>query len=380
MPLTLHHRIHLLNFLRKLTVTSVLFLLPLRFLDLGYDGWRIGIIVSMYAVAPLLASFPTGWINDRLAMSGVIRGGLLVQGLALLSMAWIRAFPVMAAAFLVLGLANNVLDVSFNSLYYKDETAMDQNRKYGVYAFWTSFGPAVGILGGGLLLHGADFRLLLVVFSAIMILSLAAARRLEHVKFHRVTLREYGRSVLRAKTLLFILFAFILALHWGIEGTVFSPFLQKAFGLKDFGLALYISAGLFCLSFSAVLVGALRFNLRANKRLLLAAMAASGTGFILMAAVRGVWASFAFNALHQIGDGALGALMTLFTSRLFEKRSIGGSAGLAQSVPILGQMAGAMIFSPLGYKLGLQYPFFLCGGLLVLNAFYGAVIFRKMEY
>jgi MFS family permease len=380
MPLTLHPRIHLLNFLRKLTVTSILFLLPLRFLDLGYDGWRIGIIVSMFAVAPLLASFPTGWINDRLSIAGVIRAGLLGQGVVLLSMAWIKAFPLMAAAFLLLGLANNVLDVSFNSMYYKDETAMDQNRKYGIYVFWTSFGPAVGVLAGGLLVKAADFRLLLTVFAAIMVLSLGAARRLDRAKFHRVSLREYGRNVLRKKTLLFILFVFILALHWGVEGTVFSPFLQRAFGLKNFGLALYISFGLFSLSFSAVLIGFLKFNLKANRRLLLAAMFMSGAGFVLMAAVRGVVLSFVFNVVHQVGDGALGALLTLFTSRLFEKRSIGGSAGLAQSVPILGQMAGAMIFSPLGYRWGLQYPFFLCGGLLVLNALYGAVIFRKMEY
>jgi len=90
--------------------------------------------------------------------------------------------------------------------------------------------------------------------------------------------------------------------------------------------------------------------------------------------------TFAFNALHQIGDGALGALLTLYTSRLFEKRSIGGSAGLAQSVPILGTMAGAMVFAPLGYKVGLAVPFFICGGLLVLNALFGAVIFRRLEY
>jgi hypothetical protein len=213
-----------------------------------------------------------------------------------------------------------------------------------------------------------------------MILSLGAVRRLDRVKFHRVALREYGRSVLRARTLLFILFVFVLAMHWGIEGTVYSPFLRNAFGLSDIGLALYLSAGLFCLSFSAVLVGAIRFNLRANKSMVLAAMAVSGIGFIMMAAVRGTGLSFAFSLLHQFGDGVLGALLTLFTSRLFEKRIIGGGAGFVQAVPVLGLMVGAMIFSPLGYRLGLQIPFFVCGGLLILNAIYGAVIFRRIEY
>jgi MFS family permease len=380
MPLTLHSRIHLLNFVRKLTITTAMFLLPLRFLSLGFDGWQIGIIVSMYAVGPFLASFPTGWINDRLSLAGVIRVGLLALGLTLVAMAWVTGFPAMAAAFLAMGVANAILDVSFNSLYYKDETAMDQNRKYGRYAFWISLGPAVGLLGAGVLLRGTDFRLLLGAYAGLMVVSVALVRRLEHVKFHRVTLREYGRNVLRAKTLLFILFVFILAMHWGIEGTVFSPFLQQRLGLNDLGLSLFLSAGLFLLAFAAALVGALKFDLKANRRMLLAAMTASGTGFILLAAVRGAGLSFAANALHQVGDGALGALLTLYTSRLFEKRSIGGSAGLAQSVPILGTMAGSMIFAPLGFKVGLAVPFFICGGLLVLNAIYGAVIFRRIEY
>ena len=379
-PMTLQTRIHAINFVRKLSITSILFLLPLRFLALGFDGWQIGAIVSMFAVAPLLASFPTGWINDRLSMAGVIRGGLLAQGILLLGLAGIKSFPLMAAAFLFLGTANNVLDVSFNSLYYKDETAMDQNRKYGIYVFWIGLGPAVGIFAGGFLIRAADFRLYLAVLAAATLFVVAAVRRLDHVKFHRVSLREYGRNILRKKTLLFILFVFILALHWGVEGTVFSPFLQRAFGLKDLGLSMFISIGLFFLSFAAVLIGFLKFNLRANKRLLLLAMFLSGAGFALMAVVRNAAVSLIFNVVHQVGDGAMGALLTLFTSRLFEKRSIGGSAGLAQSMPILGQMAGAMIFSPLGYRFGLQYPFIICGGLLTLNALFGAVLFRRIEY
>jgi MFS family permease len=378
--MTLHTRIHTINFVRKLSVTSVIFLLPLRFLVLGFDGWQIGAIVSMFAVAPLLASFPTGWINDRLSMAGVIRGGLLAQGLLLLGLAGITKFPLMAAAFLLLGLANNVLDISFNSLYYKDETAMDQNRKYGIYVFWTGFGPAVGIFAGGFLIRATDFRLYLAVLAAVTLMVLAAVRRLDHAKFHRVSLGEYRRNVLRKKTLLFILFVFILAMHWGVEGTVFSPFLQRTFGLKDFGLSMFISIGLFFLSFAAVLIGFLKFNLRANKRLLLLSMFLSGAGFVLMALARNAVLALVFNVVHQVGDGALGALLTLITSRLFEKRSIGGSAGLVQSMPILGQMAGAMVFSPLGYRFGLQYPFIICGGLLALNALYGAVLFRRIEY
>ena len=76
-----------------------------------------------------------------------------------------------------------------------------------------------------------------------------------------------------------------------------------------------------------------------------------------------VYVSLAFRVVHEIGDGALGALLTLFISRLFEKRSDRRERGPRLGpFQILGQMAGRLIFSPLGYRYGLQYPFLICGG------------------
>lgn len=377
--MTLHANIHYINFSRKLTVTSILFLMPLYFLKIGFNGWQIGAIISLWALAPLLISFPTGWINDRISIAGVIRGGLIIECLLFVLLAYAKDFYLMAAAFLLLGMANNALDVSFNSLYYKDAKAMDQNRKYGIYVFWINLGPAVGVVGGGLLTRFGDFRVLLLVFAAITLLVLLTARRFDHEKFHLVSFGDYRRNLFQAKTLLFIVFVFVLAMHWSVEGTVYSPFLEKAFGLNSLQASYYISTGLFFLSFASLLVGFLKFNLRINKRLLVLAMFASGAGLVLMVNAN-VYVSLAFRVVHEIGDGALGALLTLFTSRLFEKRTIGGSAGLISAISSLGQMAGALIFSPLGYRYGLQYPFLISGGLLVLNAGYGALIFRRLEY
>jgi len=377
--MSLHARIHFINFARTLTVTSIFFLIPLHFLKIGFNGMQIGVIISMFALAPLLISFPTGWVNDRFSMAGVIRGGLLAESLLLLFVAWAENFYLMAAAFLMLGMAHNTLAISLTSLYYKDEKVMDQNRKYGLYVFWVGFGPAIGVFAGGFLMKFADFRVLLAAFALITFLVFFAARRFDHEKFHVVSFGDYRTSMLRKKTLLFVVFMFILALHWSVEGTVYSPFLEKSFGLDSLQVSYYISAGLFFLSFSAFLVGCLKFNVRANKRLLFLAMFCSGAGLVLMVNSN-VYVSLAFRLVHEIGDGALGALTTLFISRLFEKKSIGGSAGMLTSIQILGQMVGALVFSPLGFRYGLQYPFLICGGLIIVNSFYGALIFRRLEY
>jgi MFS family permease len=173
------HRVHLVNVIRKLSVTTVFFLAPLHFLELDFDGLAVGLIVSGYAAAPLLFAFPTGWINDRFSMKRVIAAGLLATVLALALIAFARDVPSMAALFLLLGVANIVLDVSINSLYFKDESEANPNKKYGVYIFWMSAGPPAGLLLGAGLAKIADFRTMALAFAAVTAAALPAEESLE---------------------------------------------------------------------------------------------------------------------------------------------------------------------------------------------------------
>ncbi len=377
--MTVHGRIHFINFVRKLAVTSVLFLAAPHFLALGFSGLQIGAIISFYAAAPLFVAFPTGWINDRFSIAGIIRGGLGLQAVLFVLAAGSRSFAALAWVFLGLGIANNALDISLNSLYYKDEAVMDRNRKYAVYIFWTAAGPAVGVLGGGFLAQAAGYRAVFLAFAGLTLAGAAAALRLGEGRFHSIPFREYGRSLGNRKAVLFIIFMFILALHWAVEGTVYAPFLQEAFGLDGVGASLYMSAGLSAMTLAAFFVGRRKYVARANTRLLLIFMALSGAGLALMT-VRNLGVSLAFRLLHDIADGGLGVLTTVAVSNLFEKRHIGGSAAMVLSIQIFGQMAGAMIFSPLGFRFGLSLPLLLAGGLLILNAGYGMRVFRERDF
>jgi MFS family permease len=377
--MTLLRRVHVLNFIRNFTVTSILFLLPMHFVKAGYSGVQLGAIISALSVAPFLAAFPTGWINDRFSMAGIVRLALLAVGLIFVVLAWTTNFPVVLAAFFLLGAANNALDVSLQSLYYKDETDIDQNRKYGVYVFWMGFGPVLGVAGGGLLTQVADFRTLFLAFAAIMLATLGIVRRFDGPRFHLVGFRDYGRDFFRPKTLLFVFFLFFLGLHWAVEGTVYAPFLQTRFGLNNLQAALFMAAELFFLPLSALLIGRRKFDRRANQRLVLAAMALSGAGMILTV-TGNVFLSLGFRILHEIGDGVAGALVAVIISRLFERRSIGGSAALLLAIEILAKMMGAMTLAPLGFRYGLQIPFYIAGGLLLADSLYGAFVFKRMDY
>lgn len=373
------HRIHLINFCRKLAVNSVLFLIPLHFLKLGFNGWQIGFILSFYAVAPLIFSFPAGWINDRLSITKMIRGALFLICMSLLLISFSRNFLLTAGLFLLMGTANNILDVSTNSLFFKDQKMMDQNKKYGRLSFWLALGMAFGTFFGGFLTHFTNFKILFYVYSGFLLLVLLLSKNIGTEEFTRVTLKEYRLDLISRKTILFIILIFVLTLHWGAENTVYSPFLKDHFKLNNLQVSLYISIPLFMLALSAYLISRRRFNAVHNKRLFLFSLVLSGTGHILMIN-HNIVMSFAFRVMHEIGDGILGVLIVLYISRLFQKKNIGGSSGILLAVMTTGHIVGSLLFSTIGFRYGLHLPFIISGILLLADAFYSFWVFKIEDY
>lgn len=245
-------KIHLINFCRKLTVNTLFFLVPLHLLKIGLTGWQLGTVVSFYGLAPLIFSFPVGWINDRLSIRRIIQGALSLLCFLFLLLAFVHNFYLLCCVFLFVGIANNALDVSINSLYYKDDAHLDLNKKYGTLAFWLALGTATGTISGGALVYFASFRLLFFVYSAFLLIVLSFTREVGKEKFSVVSLKQYRLNLVNRKTILFSILIFILALHWGVEGTVYSPFLKSYFNLNDLQLSLYISVSLFFWPFLAL--------------------------------------------------------------------------------------------------------------------------------
>jgi hypothetical protein len=183
-------------------------------------------------------------------------------------------------------------------------------------------------------------------------------------------MKEYRATIFKRKTLAFSAFLFVLAVHWGVEGTIYSPFLRQRFGLNDFGIALYMAMAYLALAGASLVVSRLPFNPARDRRLLLLGIALSGAGLFFMVQ-DDVRLSFLFRFVHEAGDGLMGALILLTISRLFEKRLIGGSAGVLLAIQTMGLMSGAMAFSSIGFRAGLQYPFYIAGALLAANAVFG---------
>jgi len=377
--LTAHKIVHLINFTRKLTVNSLLFLIPLHFLKIGLQGWEIGLTISIYAAAPLLFSVFIGWLNDRFSIRTTVRLALSLQCVLFLLLGFAKNVYVLIPIFLFFGITNNAADISMNSLYYKDESMIDQNKKYGIYNFWLAFGIALGTLIGGFLIEISSFSSLFIAYSLLLIVVLIPTKFLDDKKIEAVSMKDYKLDLVNTKTILFAVMIFTLSLHWGVEGTVYSPFLREYLLLERYQIALFISVSLFALALASYFMSRRKYHAVTNRYLFLFAMFLSGAGHFLMVN-KAVPVSFLFRIVHEMGDGILGVLIVLYISRLFQRKSIGGSAGMLTTIMVSGHMVGALAFSSLGYTYGLHYPFLVSGVILVLNSVFGLYVFKKYSY
>ncbi len=132
----------------------------------------------------------------------------------------------------------------------------------------------------------------------------------------------------------------------------------------------YMAGAYLALALAAFLVGRLAYDPVRNRRLFLLGMVLSGAGLVLMT-VGDLRLSFLFRFLHEGGDGLMGAFVVLTISRLFEKKTIGGSAGILTTLQTSGHVAGSFAFSWLGFRAGLQVPMIVAGIILLANAAFG---------
>ncbi|MCK7478122.1 MAG: hypothetical protein M0C28_12415 [Candidatus Moduliflexus flocculans] len=364
-------RVHALNFVRTMAVTTIAFLAPLRFLALGFDGVAIGLIVALFASAPMIFSFPTGWLNDRVSMKAVMGAALLAMSAAVPGLgdrperrAHGRGLPAPGRG------QQRLQRVHQQPVLQGRDRDGPEPQVRPLSSDGSRSGRRPGSCSAASSSRVSGFRTLLGIMAALTLVAAAAVRGLGEERFAAVSIRDYRFSVFNKRTLLFSAFLVLMALHWGTELTVYGPFLRTRLGLSDSGVALYMAGAYLALASAAFLVGRLKFDPVRNRRLFLAGMTISGLGLVLMT-VGDVRLSFLFRFIHEGGDGLMGAFAILTMSRLFETKTIGGSAGILMALQTTGHMAGSLLFSWMGFRAGLQVPMIVAGLVLLANAAFG---------
>jgi MFS family permease len=238
----------------------------------------------------------------------------------------------------------------------------NNTRRFGAYTAWRMGGMAAGILLGGISLHFLDYPKTFQILAGMLLLLLALTWRLPLTRGQQSPLLQYGRDFLSGPVLFFVTWLFLFTLHWGAEGTSLGLFLQTALGLSPLGIAFYMAGEFSTVAVTAYLYGRFWDGRWPPLRFLILALLTSGLGHIFMTYPSLPW-SFAWRAVHGVGDGLIMMLTYTTIAKLFHVDRIGGNSGLISLTCTLGTFSGSLIYGPLGANFGYFLPLIITGSV-----------------
>ena len=341
------------------------FFLPVYLTEqLGFSGSGIGMIYAGQALAGALAAFPAGWSNDRITSRFLVVVSFVALAVGFVLMAWVRTFPLFLLVYTAYHLAYGLLRVSMDVQVLKTDTGENTGERVGLYQAWRFAGIGVGTFLAGYLLQSLDFRLSLLAGAALTLVLIFPALRLPPTPLQRVRLADYKADFANPRVLLFVGWLVLFATHWGAEFTCYGLFLRNELHLSLIGMGWYLSAEFVFIVVTVLIVGRSMKKPSRMFQLTWVGLLLSGIGQLGMV-LHPVGVSFAFRAVHAVGDGMIFLVLYVGIVRLFDVGRLGGNSGLIQLTTLVGMIVGSLISGPIGARFGYAWPLAVTGALTI---------------
>jgi MFS family permease len=153
-------------------------LFPLFFAAAGLSLREIGVLAFAYPATWGILQLWTGALSDRVGRKGLIVGGMLVQGIALVAMVLIQGFPAWLIACALLGVGTAMVYPTLLAAIGDVARPAWRGSAVGLYRFWRDSGYAVGALLAGVLADAFGMHVAIAAIGAVTVCSglLAAVR------------------------------------------------------------------------------------------------------------------------------------------------------------------------------------------------------------
>ncbi|HYL72109.1 MAG TPA: MFS transporter [Candidatus Dormibacteraeota bacterium] len=138
--------------------------------DLGFSPQQLGLLMSAFWWLYALLQFPVGWLVERFGAWRLLGAGLALWACATMLVGVVHSFGALLALRLLLGVGESVGFPSVSKLLATVVPVERIGLANGIVAFGYLFGPAVGTLGGGMLMASYGWRSAFWVFGALSLL------------------------------------------------------------------------------------------------------------------------------------------------------------------------------------------------------------------
>lgn len=129
-------------------------LLPIVLVSLNYNNENIGIITAIYPTVWGIGQLFTGKMSDHYSKKRMLFGGMLLQGLAIILIPFIRDFYILSMLSAILGMGTALVYPTFLSTIAEATTPLQRAESIGTFRLWRDLGYAIGAVISGII---ADF-------------------------------------------------------------------------------------------------------------------------------------------------------------------------------------------------------------------------------
>jgi MFS family permease len=138
--------------------------------DLGLSATEFGLLGSAFYYSYVLAMIPAGWLAERFGAKRVLFAGVVIWSLATLLTGFASGFIVILFLRVLLGLGESASFPCSSKILAQVVPVDRLGNANGVMSSGYLFGPAVGMLVGGLLMQAYGWRPMFFVFGIMSLL------------------------------------------------------------------------------------------------------------------------------------------------------------------------------------------------------------------
>lgn len=150
-------------------------LLPILLLQLKLSNQSMGIIAAIYPVFWGIGQLFTGKMSDIYSKKKMLFWGMLLQGIAILLLAFVKNFPLLVTLSISLGIGTALVYPTFLSTIAQVTSPTQRAESIGVFRLWRDLGYSFGAIISGITadIFGVQYAIILIgiitVLSALLI-------------------------------------------------------------------------------------------------------------------------------------------------------------------------------------------------------------------
>jgi MFS family permease len=354
------------------TMAGVRMAAPLQALRDGHSAWSVGVLLALYAAAPVLLSLPAGRMADRLGYHRPVRiaiglalfGAVLALASTFAAGSWKFGLLCVSAAFVGSG-ANMGLIVIQRSAGQAVRSSTERVRMFSWLGIAPSLSNVIGPVAAGLMIDAGGFRAAYALLLALPLLTWWCARRIpvEPARAPRAADAPAPSAweLLAAAGMRRLLCVnWLLSACWDVHSFAV-PILgfQRGFSATTIGLIL----GAFTLSISGVrLLIPLWAHRMREVSVLRVAMIGTGVVFAVYPLAHSPWLMGGCALLLGLTLGSVQPMIMSTLHQLTPDGRHGEAIALRSMVMNASSTAMPLVFGAAGSALGAAALFWLMGG------------------